>query len=80
MKLYGWLIGCWTMEATVYLDDGNRHQGPGEIYFGWPLQGRAIQDVCILPGVFYGLPSSSISTATGSKRTALNLKSSNDAG
>ncbi len=27
---------------------------PGEIYFGWVLQGRAIQDVWILPGVFYG--------------------------
>ena len=54
MKLYGWLIGRWTMDATVHLDDGNRHHGAGEIYFGWTLQGRAIQDVWILPGVFYG--------------------------
>jgi hypothetical protein len=54
MQLYGWLIGRWTMDATVYLDDGNRHQGNGEIYFGWALAGRAIQDVWILPGVFYG--------------------------
>jgi hypothetical protein len=54
MKLYGWLIGSWTMDATVHLDDGSRHQGAGEIYFGWALQGRAIQDVWILPGVFYG--------------------------
>jgi hypothetical protein len=54
MQLYGWLIGRWTMDATVYLDDGNRHQGNGEIYFAWALEGRAIQDVWILPGVFYG--------------------------
>ncbi len=54
MKLYGWLIGRWTMEATVHFDDGRRHQGPGEIHFGWVLEGRAIQDVWILPGVFYG--------------------------
>jgi hypothetical protein len=54
MKLYGWLIGRWIMDATVHLDDGGRHQGSGEIYFGWALQGRAIQDVWILPGVFYG--------------------------
>ena len=54
MKLYGWLIGRWTMDATVYRDDGTRHQGPGEIHFAWVLEGRAIQDVWILPGVFYG--------------------------
>lgn len=54
LKLYGWLIGPWTMDATVYRDDGTRHQGAGEIHFGWALEGRAIQDVWILPGVFYG--------------------------
>ena len=54
MKPYGWLIGRWVMDATVYRDDGGRHQGPGEIHFGWVLEGRAVQDVWILPGVFYG--------------------------
>lgn len=54
MKLYGWLIGRWTMDAVVHLDDGSRHQGRGEIHFGWVLEGRAIQDVWILPGIFYG--------------------------
>ena len=54
MDLYGWLIGRWTMDATVHPDDGGAHRGPGEIYFGWVLEGRAIQDVWILPGVFYG--------------------------
>lgn len=54
MNLYGWLIGRWTMDATMHLDDGGTHRGMGEIYFGWVLEGRAIQDVWILPGVFHG--------------------------
>ena len=49
MGLYGWLIGDWTMEATVHLGDGNTHVGHGEIHFGWVLEGRAIQDVWITP-------------------------------
>ena len=54
MSLYGWLIGDWTMEATVHLNDGTRHYGHGEIHFSWVLEGRAMQDVWILPGVFHG--------------------------
>jgi hypothetical protein len=54
MRLYGWLIGSWVMDATVYRDDGTEHHGAGEIHFDWALEGRAIQDVWILPGVFYG--------------------------
>jgi hypothetical protein len=54
MNVYGWLIGRWSMNAVVYRDDGTRHEGVGEIHFGWVLEGRAIQDVWILPGVFYG--------------------------
>src|ERR1700745_96458 len=54
LNLYGWLIGDWTMDAVVYLDNGTEHRGSGEIHFGWVLEGRAIQDVWILPGVFYG--------------------------
>ena len=54
MKLYGWLVGAWEMDAVVHLDDGQKHTGRGQIRFGWALEGRAIQDVWILPGVFYG--------------------------
>jgi hypothetical protein len=54
MGLYGWLIGDWTFDANVQKDDGTQHTGQGEIYFGWVLEGRAIQDVWILPGIFYG--------------------------
>ena len=54
MGLYGWLIGDWIFDATVHLDDGATHRGEGEIHFVWALDGRAIQDVWILPGAFYG--------------------------
>ena len=54
MQLYGWLIGNWEMDATVHADDGTTHKGQGQIHFTWVLEGRAIQDVWILPGVFYG--------------------------
>lgn len=54
MRLYGWLIGDWDMDATVHLHDGTTHNGRGEIHVGWALEGRAIQDVWILPGIFYG--------------------------
>jgi hypothetical protein len=54
LGLYGWLIGQWEMDAIIHGDDGTKHEGAGEIHFGWVLEGRAIQDVWILPGVFYG--------------------------
>jgi len=54
LGLYGWLIGRWDMDAVIHKSDGSRHSGRGEIHFDWVLEGRAIQDVWILPGVFYG--------------------------
>ncbi len=54
LQLYAWLIGSWTMDAVVTKTDGTKHTGAGEIHFGWVLEGRAIQDVWILPGLFHG--------------------------
>ena len=54
LGLYGWLVGRWDMDAVVYREDGSKHTGRGEIHFGWVLEGRAIQDVWILPDIFYG--------------------------
>jgi hypothetical protein len=54
LKLYGQFIGHWAMDAIVYMDDGTTHRDRGEIHFGWVLEGRAVQDVWILPDVFYG--------------------------
>ena len=47
--LYGWLVGSWEMDVTTILDDGTTHHRRGEIHAGWVLQGRAIQDVWMIP-------------------------------
>jgi hypothetical protein len=39
---------------VLHKEDGGTQTGQGEIHFGWALEGRAVQDVWILPGVFYG--------------------------
>jgi hypothetical protein len=49
MALYGWLIGAWDLDVVEFLDDGSQCRRPGEWHFGWILQGRAIQDVWIVP-------------------------------
>jgi hypothetical protein len=54
VNLYAWLIGDWSFDATVHKNDGSTHRGHGEIHAIWALEGRAIQDVWILPGIFYG--------------------------
>ena len=54
MGLYAWLIGSWEMDAVVHAEDGTTHRSRGEVHAGWVLEGRAIQDVWIFPGVFYG--------------------------
>jgi hypothetical protein len=47
--IFGWLIGSW--EATVfdYAADGTARESSGEWHFGRVLEGRAIQDVWIVP-------------------------------
>lgn len=55
LSLYGQFIGKWKMDAVIYDASGNKtHTGKGSIYFNWILEGKAIQDVWILPDVFYG--------------------------
>jgi hypothetical protein len=55
MGLYAFLIGRWEMDSVIHSADGKKQPGPkGEIHAGWVLEGRALQDVWILPGVFYG--------------------------
>ena len=46
---YGWLIGGWALDVIEFLDDGSQRRRPGEWHFGWVLEGRAIQDVWIVP-------------------------------
>jgi hypothetical protein len=49
MDLYGWLIGSWDLDVVEFLDDGTERRRPGEWHFGWVLDGRAVQDVWIVP-------------------------------
>jgi hypothetical protein len=49
LGLYEWLVGQWEIDVTTILEDGSTHAGHGEIHAGWILQGRAIQDVWMIP-------------------------------
>jgi hypothetical protein len=48
--VYGWLVGSWELEALHYAAVDVSALGlMGEAHFGWVLEGRAIQDVWIMP-------------------------------
>jgi len=47
--VYGWLIGSWDLEVIHYLVDVRGRGLKGEVHFGWVLEGRAVQDVWIMP-------------------------------
>jgi len=54
MSLYGFLVGDWEADVVIHPGAGAPRRASGEIHAGWVLEGRAIQDVWILPGLFYG--------------------------
>jgi hypothetical protein len=47
---YGWLVGSWTLDVLHYWgrDVAAQHL-QGEAHFAWVLEGRAVQDVWIMP-------------------------------
>jgi hypothetical protein len=47
--VYGWLMGSWELDVFDYDADGNARRSKGEVHFGWVLEGRAVQDVWIMP-------------------------------
>jgi hypothetical protein len=49
LSLYAWFVGDWDFDVTTHLEDGSTHASHGEIHAGWVLQGRAIQDVWMIP-------------------------------
>jgi hypothetical protein len=49
LALYAWFVGDWDFDVTTFLEDGSTHTSHGEIHAGWVLQGRAIQDVWMIP-------------------------------
>jgi hypothetical protein len=50
MDVYGWLVGSWDLAVLRYRGIDVSARGlKGEVHFGWVLEGRAIQDVWIMP-------------------------------
>jgi len=49
MMLYGQFIGAWDGTVTRFGANGERFDASAEVHFGWALEGRAIQDVWIVP-------------------------------
>lgn len=56
--LYGWLIGSWELDVRNYWGNLSAHKLKAEAHFAWVLEGRAVQDVWIIPrpGERAGLP------------------------
>ena len=47
--VYGWLVGSWELDVYRYLVDVADRHIKGEVHAGWVLEGRAIQDVWMIP-------------------------------
>ena len=48
--LYGFLVGSWSLEVRRYAGvDVSRDGLRGEVHAAWVLEGRAVQDVWIMP-------------------------------
>ena len=48
--VYGWLVGDWKLEVLHYWGQDVSARGlAGEVHAGWVLEGRAVQDVWIMP-------------------------------
>ncbi len=47
--LYGFLVGSWELDVINYWSDLSSRKLKAEAHFAWALEGRAIQDVWIIP-------------------------------
>jgi hypothetical protein len=49
---YGWLVGSWELDVRGYwaVDVSSQHI-KGEVHASWILEGRAVQDVWIMPRI-----------------------------
>jgi uncharacterized protein len=48
-ETFGWLVGGWSAEVLDFDPNGHVRRGTGEWWFSWVLEGRALQDVWIVP-------------------------------
>jgi hypothetical protein len=49
LALYGFLVGSWETTVVAHEENGTTHTHRGEIHAGWVLEGRALQDVWMVP-------------------------------
>jgi hypothetical protein len=49
MMLYGQFVGSWGGRLVYRPPDGPPREASCEVHFGWALEGRAVQDVWIVP-------------------------------
>jgi hypothetical protein len=54
MMLFGQFVGSWAFDGSLQHEDGRRDEFSGEWRFDWALDGLAIQDVLICPGLEHG--------------------------
>jgi hypothetical protein len=47
--VYGWLVGSWELDVRHYGVDVRERKLKGEVHFARVLEGRAVQDVWIMP-------------------------------
>jgi hypothetical protein len=47
--VYGWLVGGWDLDIRTYWKDVSTLGLKGEAHFAWVLEGRAVQDLWIMP-------------------------------
>lgn len=47
--VYGWLVGSWELDVLHYRGNVAPRGLKGEAHFAWVLEGRAVQDVWIMP-------------------------------
>jgi hypothetical protein len=50
LQLFGQFVGSWGLDWIGRGSKSQRAPMRGELHFGWILDGRAVQDVWIVPG------------------------------
>jgi hypothetical protein len=65
LNVYGQFVGDWDADIVVHAPDGTHHWGQGEIHFGWVLQGRAVQDVWMIPRLKERVPGAPVLSLAG---------------